>query len=175
MNLINILLGKGLNRAFIILTFILYGYLTINKPDVAKKGVVGAGQTFIRVVVLIFAGLMIAKAITLLIPNEFIMKHLGEQSGLLGVLKATSFGNLIGGHPIGAYSIIKSIMKSGASLPVVIGLFFAYDCIGGISKFIYGSVVFDSKILALRFGIMIVTSIIGSMVFYYIYNIFIVD
>ena len=82
-----ILFGRGWAQRIVILTAVaLYIYLGIVKPEAAKAGLNGAVKTFVTMFTLIFAALLIANAISILIPTEIITEYLGKESGIRGII-----------------------------------------------------------------------------------------
>lgn len=69
---------------------------------------------------LLIAAFLTAGFLQVLISKELVTKWLGEESGLKGILLACLGGGLIPGGPYAYYPIAGALLKSGASLGVLI-------------------------------------------------------
>ncbi len=168
MNIISLIFGKGWPQRIVILTAIgLYIYLGLVKPEAAKAGISGAVQTFIGMFTLIFAALLIANAISILIPTELITNYLGEESGIRGIVGGGLLAGFLQGGPYAVYPIIKSLYDKGAHISVVISMLMGYGAIG-IGRVAYGLAFFDPKIVGLRVLLALPVPIITGLIVYYL-------
>ena len=166
MNWLAIIFGKGWAQRIIILgAVVLYIYLGFTKPGVAKEGISGAGKTFLHLFTLIFAALLISKAVGLLLPEETITQWFGEETGVLGIIRGGLLGGVLQGGPYAVYPIIKSIYDKGAHASVVIAMLMGYGAIG-LARVAYGLFFFEPKIIALRLLLALPVPIIGGLLVY---------
>ncbi|SDC87651.1 MULTISPECIES: permease [unclassified Candidatus Frackibacter] len=170
MNWFGILFGKGWAQRIIIFgAIILYLYLGVTKPEVAKKGITGAGKTFASLFTLIFAALLISRAIGLLLPMETVMEWFGEDTGIKGIIRGGLLGGVLQGGPYAVYPIIKSIADKGAHISVVMAMLMGYGAIG-LARVAYGLVFFDAKIVGLRLLLAIPVPIVAGILVYLLYD-----
>ncbi|RCW47716.1 MULTISPECIES: permease [unclassified Halanaerobium] len=163
MDIINFIIGKSWGQRIIILgAAILYAYLFIVKPNVAKKGVINSFQTFTSLLTLIIAALLISQAIGLLIPEEKVSDLLGEGSGLKGITAGGLLAGLLQGGPYAVYPIIKSLYDKGAHISVVMAMLMGYGAIG-IGRVAYGLIFFGPKIVGLRLLLAIPVPILAGL------------
>jgi uncharacterized protein len=78
------IIGKNWAQRIIVLgAIILYLYLFLTKSETARKGFSEAVGSFFGLIPLIFAALLIAQAINILLPDELIMQWFGEKSSII--------------------------------------------------------------------------------------------
>lgn len=163
MGIINMIIGKSWGHRIVILgAFILYVYLAIVKPEIAKKGIGNSLKTFVSLFTLIMAALMISQAIGLLIPEEKVMNMLGKGSGLKGIATGGLLAGLLQGGPYAAYPIIKSLYNKGAHISVVMAMLMGYGAIG-IGRVAYGLMFFGPKIVGLRLLLAVPVPILAGL------------
>ncbi len=152
-------------RVIIVGAIVLYTYLGITSPETARKGIIGSWKTFANLFTLIFAALMIANAIGLLLPAKTVMKWFGEEAGLKGVIRGGILGGLLQGGPYAAYPIIKSLYDKGAHISIVISMLIGYGAIG-LSRLAYELIFFNFQILSIRLLITVPLTIIAGIILY---------
>jgi uncharacterized membrane protein YraQ (UPF0718 family) len=163
MEILNTIIGKSWGHRIIILgAAILYLYLFIAKPSVAKKGIINSFQTFTSLFTLIIAALLISQAIGLLIPEEKVISVLGEGSGLKGIATGGLLAGLLQGGPYAVYPIIKSLYDKGAHISVVMAMLMGYGAIG-IGRVAYGLMFFGPKIVGLRLLLAVPVPILAGL------------
>ncbi|MFQ6069938.1 MAG: permease [Candidatus Aminicenantales bacterium] len=117
------MLYPTLITAFLAIILLAFGYMKgqgINLPTIKKS----LGNT-VEIVPLIIFAFIIAGMIQNLLPREILVKWLGAESGLKGLLIGTFAGGLTLGGPY-------------VSLPVAVGLFRAGAGIGTMVAFLTG-------------------------------------
>lgn len=168
MNWIFFFIGKNWAQRMIILGAIaLYVYLLISKPEIAKKGLAGAMNSFFNLVPLIFAALLIAQAINLLLPDELIMQWFGKESGLRGIISGGLLAGFLQGGPYGVYPIIQSLFQKGAHISIVVTMLIGYGAIG-LGRIAYDFIFFEPQIIALRLLFAVPLTIISGIILYFI-------
>ncbi|MGD8719161.1 MAG: permease [Candidatus Zixiibacteriota bacterium] len=85
-----------------------------------QKGLTFGGKTFLSTLPLLVFAFAIAGLVQVLVPREFIVKWLGEGSGIKGILIATVVGGLTPGGPYVSFPIVASLYKAGASVGTVV-------------------------------------------------------
>lgn len=168
MNFFLLIFGRNwVQRVIIIGAILLYVILFFSKPNIAKKGMTGALNSFIALVPLIFAALLIAQAINLLLPDELIIRWFGKESGIKGIISGGLLAGLLQGGPYAVYPIIHSLFQKGAHISIVVTMLIGYGAIG-FGRIAYDFIFFEPQIIALRFLIAIPLTIISGIILYLI-------
>ncbi len=89
-------------------------------PELAWDGLVEGGKTLLSVVPLLLAAFLIAGLTQTLVTREAVTRWLGTGSGWRGVALACLGGALIPGGPYVYYPISAVLLKTGASLGVLV-------------------------------------------------------
>lgn len=166
--MLEILIGKSWGQRIIIFGAIaLYLYLSFYDPQAAKESATQGLRTFVSLLTLILAALMIASAIETVVPTDLIAGWLGEQAGARGVATAGIIGGLLPGGPYAVYPIIKGLYDGGASYAAVIAMLMGYGAIG-IGRAAYGLVFFEPEIVGLRLLLAVPVPIIAGLIVYYL-------
>ena len=56
------------------------------------------------------------------VNDEFIMKHLGDQSGVKGLALGAGLGTVLHGPLIGVFPLLQALLAKGAKLGVVVAI-----------------------------------------------------
>ncbi len=150
-------------RAIIFTTLLLYIYMFLTRREDAEQSVKEGLNTFKSLLTLIFAAVLLASAIQILLPTEIVRSYLGPGSGFLGVILGGLLGGLMQGGPYAVYPIIKGLQQSGVSIAVIIAMMIGYGAIGS-GKIVYGLAFFGTKIISLRVLIGIGLTLLASLV-----------
>jgi len=86
----------------------------------AWAGLITGGEILLSVVPLLIAAFLIAGLIQVLVSREMVTRWLGEESGWRGIALACVGGALIPGGPYVYYPITAVLLKSGASVGVLV-------------------------------------------------------
>jgi uncharacterized membrane protein YraQ (UPF0718 family) len=168
MNWIFFIIGKNWAQRVIVLgAIILYLYLVFTKPESAKKGFSEAVGSFFGLIPLIFAALLIAQAVSILLPDELIMQWFGKESGLKGIISGGLLAGLLQGGPYAVYPIIRSLFQKGAHVSVIITMLIGYGAIG-LSRIAYDFIFFEPQIIGLRLLFAIPLTIISGIILYFV-------
>ncbi|MDD4288540.1 MAG: hypothetical protein WCV43_08885 [Candidatus Caldatribacteriota bacterium] len=168
MNWIIFFIGKNWAQRIIILgAFVLYLYLFINKPEAARKSFTEALGSFFSLLPLIFAAMLIAQAINILLPDELIIQWFGKESGLKGIISGGILAGLLQGGPYAVYPIIHSLLQKGAHVSIIITMLIGYGAIG-LSRIAYDFIFFEPYIFGLRLLFAIPLTIISGVILYFV-------
>lgn len=168
MNWILFIIGKNWAQRIIVLgAIILYLYLFFTKPETAKRGFLGAFSSFLSLIPMIFAALLIAQAINILLPDELIIRWFGKESGMKGVISGGLLAGLLQGGPYAVYPIIDSLLQKGAHVSIIITMLIGYGAIG-LSRIAYDFIFFEPYIIGLRLLFAIPLTIISGVILYFI-------
>jgi uncharacterized membrane protein YraQ (UPF0718 family) len=78
----------------------------------------------------VLAGCLIAVFITFLMPREVVVRWVGEESGLLGLIIAAVIGPIVPGGPITIYPIAGAFFAMGADGGAVVAFMTSWTLIG---------------------------------------------
>lgn len=155
-------------RAIIFGTLFLYLYMYLTRKEDAKKGAKDGLNTFKGLLTLIFAAVLLASAIQVLLPTELVQTYLGPGSGFGGTITGGLLGGILQGGPYAVYPIIRGLQQSGVSLAVVIAMMIGYGAIGG-GKIVYGLAFFGPKIISLRVAFGIALTLFASVILHFLF------
>ena len=95
-------------------------------PGVALDGLLAAWRTFQRNLVLLVLGFILAGLVQVLIPHDLIMRWLGNEAGIKGVLIGCVVGGVVPGAPYATFPLVASLYRAGASIGAVVGFVSAW-------------------------------------------------
>lgn len=164
-----IIIGRNWSqRAIILGTFALYLYMFLVRKDDAKKGLKKGLNTFKGLLTLIFAAILLASAIRVLLPTNLVRLYLGPESGFIGVITGGMLGGIMQGGPYAVYPIIRGLQQTGVSLAIVIAMMVGYGAIGA-GKIVYGLAFFNTKTIGIRVAVGIGLTTLASIILYLLF------
>jgi uncharacterized membrane protein YraQ (UPF0718 family) len=89
-------------------------------PALVLAGLLSGGHILLGVVPLLLAAFLIAGLVQVLVTQETVTRWLGAESGWRGIALACVGGALIPGGPYVYYPIAAVLLKSGASMGVLV-------------------------------------------------------
>lgn len=87
-------------------------------------------ELLIKVMPRVFFAFIVAGMIQVLLPKAFILKWVGSDSGMKGILVGTIAGALTPGGPFTHFPIIASFYKAGADIAPMIAYLTAWSVLG---------------------------------------------
>ena len=100
----------------IITVVVVYLILLIAAPEKALAALSSSGYYLKEMVTILPVIFLLTVAIDVLIPKEWIIKHMGEKSGVVGGLLSLVLGSVSAGPIYAAFPISKMLLKKGASI-----------------------------------------------------------
>lgn len=88
--------------------------------ELALDGLLAGGRTLLSVIPLLLAAFLIAGLIKTLVSEDMIQRWLGSASGWRGIALGCLAGALIPGGPYVYYPIAAALLRTGASLGVLV-------------------------------------------------------
>ena len=101
---------------------IAYLVLAVTRPHVASASALVALGTFRDLIVTLTVVFLIVGLFQVWVSEEFIIRHLGEDSGLKGLVLGAGIGTVIHGPLVGVFPLLKTLLTKGARLGVVIAI-----------------------------------------------------
>lgn len=166
----NLAIGKNWGqRGIIVGAAILYIYMIIFSPGEAWQGITSGLRMFASLLTLIFAAILLASAIQIIIPDKFIQEYLGSEAGLKGVLTGGLLAGILQGGPYAVYPIIKGLQEEGVGTAVVLAMLVGYSMIGS-GRIVYGLAFFEIEIIATRVFLSIGLTVLGCTLLYTVFG-----
>ncbi|MDP2643389.1 MAG: permease [Desulfobacterales bacterium] len=133
------------------------------------SGLVQGGRMFWGMAPNFIVGFALAGVVQAMIPREYIVKMLGEGSGLKGIFIATAAGALAPGGPFINIPLVASFYKSGASVGPLAAFLTAWGIIPISRTIVYEIPLLGSKFALARYGASLIfpglVGIIASFIF----------
>lgn len=107
----------------------IYVFLFAIKSDMAFTALGNSAYYLMEMAQILPVIFMLTVAIDVLVPKEWITRHLGGKSGLAGAGLALAFGSLSAGPIYGAFPIAKTLHRKGASVRNVVIILSAWAVI----------------------------------------------
>ncbi|MFB6129118.1 MAG: permease [Halorhabdus sp.] len=152
-------------RIVVIGAIVVYAWLALVSPDVARASAVSGAGTFVQMLTLILASLLIASALETLLPRDGLAEWLGDAAGARGVVLAGLLGGLLPGGPYAVYPIVRGVADRGASYPAMVMMLVGYSLIG-LGRVPFGLAFFGIEVVAARLVIAIGATIVLSLLVY---------
>lgn len=91
-------------------------------PATARKAVVDAGQSILKILPMFAVALPMAAFLAELIPADAASAWIGPESGATGILVASFAGGLMPGGPFVTFPLVLAFAKAGAGVPQMVAL-----------------------------------------------------
>ena len=85
-------------------------------PEAAGKGLGAAGALILEITPRMLAAFTIAGLIQAVVPQEVIVKWMGQGSGMRGILIGMTLGTVTPGGPMTHFPIVASLFKVGVGI-----------------------------------------------------------
>jgi uncharacterized membrane protein YraQ (UPF0718 family) len=122
------------DRVMLIMTGVMVlcgaGCWWLRGPDAFFESFHSDLQTLFDILPKIALALMTAALVQLLAPREFIVRWLGEKSGLKGVFIATSVGVITPGGPMMSFPIVSAMASAGTGRAALIAYLTSWETLG---------------------------------------------
>lgn len=95
--------------------------------DLPLAGVLAAGRSLWRNLVILLLGFLIAGLVQVLVPREWIARWLGAEAGVKSVVIGCVVGGLVPGAPYAVFPLVAALYQAGAGLGAVVGFVAAWS------------------------------------------------
>jgi len=92
-----------------------------NRADAARAGALGL-QSFVELIATLVSVFVFVGLFQVWIDDKFILKHMGEDSGIKGLALGAGIGTVIHGPLIGVFPLLKALLYKGAKVGVVVAI-----------------------------------------------------
>ena len=119
-------------------------------PEMASKGLNATGLLILEITPRMIAAFTLAGLIQAVVPQEVIVRWMGEGSGLRGIVIGTTLGSLTPGGPMTHFPVIASLFKLGVGIGPLVAYLSAWSLFG-LQRIIMWEIPFlGAKVVALR-------------------------
>lgn len=98
----------------------------IRGEQAVVDGVHEAGNQLGSVVLQLFCGIVVASAISALVPRDKVRGWLGSESGTRGLVIASALGAIMPGGPFASFPLVLALAKAGADIGALIAFLTAW-------------------------------------------------
>ena len=148
-------------KVVVMLSILSFIGLAWRNPDGANRSLRSAGRTFVNLLVLIFAGVLLGSVIQAVVPKEVVAAALGRGSGLKGILIGAGIGALVPGGPYVLLPIAASLLSVGADTAPIMSAIIAWSTIA-LSRIPLELAFLSTRIVLLRLLVGLPLPIIGG-------------
>lgn len=89
-----------------------------------------AGYQILSLLPHLVLGLLIAAAVTVLVPRQRVARWLGADSGMKGLVVASFIGAIMPGGPFASFPLVYALAQAGADIGALIAFLIAWAAIG---------------------------------------------
>lgn len=98
----------------------------------------------------VLAGCLIGAFVTLLLPREVVVRWVGHESGMMGLLIAAGFGFILPGGPFTIYPVAGAFLVMGADAGAVVAFIVSWTLIGYTRALVWELPFFGSEFVLWR-------------------------
>ena len=99
-----------------------YILTAVSRPEAAARAASLGVQTFVGLIVTLMAVFVVVGLLQVWVNDEFIMRHLGEDSGVKGLVLGAGFGTVLHGPLIGVFPLLRALLAKGAKTGVIVAI-----------------------------------------------------
>ena len=113
------------------------------------KGIKSGSGYFIKILPIFVLAFFVAGMIQVLVPNEFVIKWMGDETGFRGIFIGSVAGAVTPGGPFVSFPIAASIYKSGAGIGPMVAYITAW-CLLSVTRIPYEMAFVGVKFTVIR-------------------------
>ena len=122
-------------------------------PAAASSGLSATGALIVEIIPRMLAAFTLAGLIQAVVPQELIVKWMGEGSGMRGILIGMTLGSVTPGGPMTHFPIIASLFKVGVGVGPLVAYLTAWSLFG-LQRIIMWEIPFlGPKVVAVRVAV----------------------
>ena len=145
-----------------VLTVILLALALWRGGGLASAGLLAAGRTLWRNLLILVLSFVIAGLVQVLIPRELITRWLGAQAGFKGVLIGCVVGGLVPGAPYAVFPLVAALYQAGAGLGAVVGFVSAWS-LWSVTRLPVEMALIEPKAALVRYAVTFVVPPIAGL------------
>jgi uncharacterized membrane protein YraQ (UPF0718 family) len=119
-------------KGMIIFTLVVYLFSAVystSSRENAVRSVETGIRSLVRISLLLLSGIFLGSFVGTFLPRRLVSELLGRESGFIGIILGTLFGAVMPGGPYVLFPIVAALFSSGAAIPPLISMIFAWQCI----------------------------------------------
>jgi len=125
----------------------------LKSPEAAHRGLSAAGFLFVEIIPRMVAAFVLAGLFQALVPQELIVRWMGQGSGWRGLLIGMSLGGITPGGPMTHFPVIASLFKMGVGIGPLTAYLTAWSLFG-LQRVIMWEIPFlGPKLVAIRIAV----------------------
>lgn len=109
-------------------------------------------------------GLLVAAAVTVLVPRHRVAGWLGRESGLCGLFLATGLGAIMPGGPFASFPLVYALGQAGADMGALVAFLAAWSSIGLNRLLVWEIPLMGWEFTGLRFAASLPLPIVAGLV-----------
>lgn len=121
------------------------------RRDLPRQGLLLAGKTLWRNGLMLLFGFIIAGLVQVMVPQEWITRFLGSESGLKGLLTGCVLGGLMPGAPYAIFPLLGGLYKAGAAIGPLVSFSAAWS-LWSVTRLPVEMALLDPKVALIRFA-----------------------
>ncbi len=141
----------------LVLSLVLGAIAYHKSPQLAIHAMKSGGSLLLRLLPVLVLAFFVAGLMEVLLPRELLLRWVGEESGLKGILIGTCLGAVAPGGPFIQFPIVAAMFKAGAHIGPLVAYLSAWSLIG-----LNRVVAFEIPLLGLRITL---TRLLCSFIF----------
>lgn len=164
------LISKLLKRySFFIFMVVITLFIFILDKNIGVKTLSSAQSSFLQMLGILPPIMLLLGLMDVWVPREVLMKYMGDNSGVIGVLLAMLIGSLAAGPMYAAFPFTAVLMKKGAKFSNII-IFMNAWCVTKISTLLFEVSALGFKFTFIRLLINIPGVILMGIIIQYLMN-----
>jgi len=116
-----------------------------------QEGLLLAGKTLWRNALMLLFGFIIAGLVQVMVPQEWITRFLGSESGMKGLLTGCVIGGLMPGAPYAVFPLLGGLYKAGAAVGPIVSFSTAWS-LWSVTRLPIEMALVDPKVALIRFA-----------------------
>jgi uncharacterized protein len=99
-----------------------YLVLTVARPAQAARAALLSVQTFVELIATLVTVFVFVGLFQVWVTDDFVMKHLGDRSGIKGIALGAGLGTVLHGPLIGVFPLLRALLAKRAKVGVVVAI-----------------------------------------------------
>jgi uncharacterized membrane protein YraQ (UPF0718 family) len=131
-------------------------------PEAAQNGLTATGSLILEITPRMIAAFTLAGLFQAIVPQDVIVRWMGHDSGMRGILIGMSLGGVTPGGPMTHFPVIASLFKMGVGVGPLVAYLTAWSLFG-LQRLIMWEIPFlGPKVVAIRVAVSLVFPLIAG-------------
>jgi uncharacterized membrane protein YraQ (UPF0718 family) len=155
------------DKVFLILFAVLIALVVLawreGGVEQVRSGLGGGASLLVRYSALLVVSFLAAGLAEVLVPQEWVNRTLGEDSGLRGILLATGMGALTPAGPFVSMPVAAVMLRAGAGIGAVVAFITGWSLLAVHRTLAWELPILGPRMTAIRYGVSIVLPVIAGL------------